>query len=319
MISTTVYRRASSGLQYPAFGRGRTIPTIDANGLTFAYDEAGSGPDIALCLHGFPESRYSWRHQLPMLALAGWHAVAPDLRGYGESARPAGRDAYRMDHLVADAGALFDAFGARRRLLIAHDWGALIAWQFAMQQTRKLDGLVIMNVPHPAIFQRVLRSSTAQLRKSWYVFFFQLPVLPEAMLRANGARAIGNAFRGMAVDKSAFPDSVLAHYRDNASKPGALTAMINYYRANFRMLAGKQDSPKITVPVLMIWGEEDTALGLELTKGYEPYVQDFTLNRLPRVSHWVQQEAPAKVNLLLRTWLAEKDFLLSVKQHEPSA
>jgi pimeloyl-ACP methyl ester carboxylesterase len=283
---------------------------IEANGLSFAYDEAGSGPDIALCLHGFPESRFSWRYQLPMLAEAGWHAVAPDLRGYGDTTRPLGRGNYRMDMLVQDVAALFDAFGARRRLLIAHDWGALIAWSFAIAKTRPLDGLIIMNVPHPAIFQRVLRSSFAQLRKSWYVFFFQLPYLPEAMLGAKGARAIGQAFRGMAVDKSAFPREVLAHYQENASKPGALTAMINYYRANFLTLAAKQMTPPIGVPVLMIWGEEDTALGLELTEGYGPYVNDFTLARLPRVSHWVQQEAPAKVNAHLRNWLSKKSLLL---------
>jgi pimeloyl-ACP methyl ester carboxylesterase len=283
---------------------------IDANGLSFAYDEAGSGPDIALCLHGFPESRFSWRYQLPMLAEAGWHAVAPDLRGYGDTTRPLGRGNYRMDMLVRDVAALFDAFGARRRLLIAHDWGALIAWSFAIAKTRPLDGLIIMNVPHPAVFQRVLRSSFAQLRKSWYVFFFQLPYLPEAMLGAKGARAIGQAFRGMAVDKSAFPREVLAHYQENASKPGALTAMINYYRANFLTLASEQVTSPIGVPVLMIWGEEDTALGLELTEGYGPYVNDFTLARLPRVSHWVQQEAPVQVNDHLRNWLSQKSLLL---------
>ncbi len=284
---------------------------IDANGLSFAYDEAGSGPDIALCLHGFPESRFSWRHQLPVLAEAGWHAVAPDLRGYGDTSRPEGRDAYRMERLVEDVAALFDAFGARRRLLIAHDWGALIAWSFAIARTRPLDGLVIMNVPHPAVFQRVLRSSFAQLRRSWYVFFFQVPFLPEAMLSARGARAIGEAFRGMAVDKTAFPESVLAHYRENARRPGALTAMINYYRANFLTLAAKQASPVIEVPVLMIWGEADTALGLELTEGYEGYVADFTLERLPGVSHWVQQEAPGEVNRRMLAWLSAKSLVLT--------
>ena len=283
---------------------------IEANGLRFAYDEAGSGPDIALCLHGFPEDRFSWRHQLPVLAEAGWHAVAPDMRGYGETSRPSGRAAYRMAHLIDDAAALFDAFGARRRLLVAHDWGALIAWSFAIARTRPLDGLVIMNVPHPAVFQRVLRSSFAQLRRSWYVFFFQLPFLPEAMLGARGARAVGEAFRGMAVNKAAFPDDVLAHYRENAGKPGALTAMINYYRANFLTLASPADTTPIEVPVLMIWGEQDTALGLELTEGYAPYVRDFTLRRLPGVSHWVQQEAPEEVNARLMEWLGEKSLRL---------
>jgi pimeloyl-ACP methyl ester carboxylesterase len=284
---------------------------IEANGLRFAYDEAGNGPDIALCLHGFPESRFSWRHQLPVLAEAGWHAVAPDMRGYGQTSRPAGRGAYRMDALVADVAALFDAFGARRRLLIAHDWGALIAWTFAIRRARALDGLIIMNVPHPAVFARGLRRSLAQLRRSWYVFFFQLPVLPELMLGARGARAIGEAFRGMAVDKAAFPEDVLARYQANASAPGALTAMVNYYRANFWGLARAGAVSRIEVPVLMIWGEEDTALGLELTEGYGPFVADFTLERLPGVSHWVQQEAPEKVNARMLAWLGRGGLILT--------
>lgn len=285
--------------------------TITANGLQFAYDEAGSGPDIALCLHGFPESRFSWRHQLPVLAEAGWHAVAPDLRGYGDTSRPVGRSAYKIDNLVADAAALFDAFGARRRLLVAHDWGAIIAWQFALRRTRPLDGLVIMNVPHPAVANEVARRSLAQLRRSWYVFFFQLPVLPEMFLGARRARFIGEAFRGMAVDKSAFPEAVLAHYRELALRPGALTAMVNYYRANLVTLARQGASPRIEVQTLMVWGEEDTALGIEMTEGYGPYVADFTLNRLPGVSHWVQQEAPAAVNARLLAWMGARGLVLN--------
>jgi pimeloyl-ACP methyl ester carboxylesterase len=286
------------------------MPTIDANGQRFAYDEAGRGPDIALCLHGFPESRFSWRHQLPVLAQAGWHAVAPDLRGYGDTTRPLARSAYRMDNLVADAVALFDAFGARRRLLVAHDWGAIIAWQVAIRQARPLDGLVIMNVPHPAVAATVARRSWAQLRRSWYIFFFQIPSVPEAVFGAHNARLIGQAFSGMAVDKSAFPPEVLQHYRSLAARPGALTAMINYYRANFALLARPGPTPTIGVPTLMIWGEEDTALGLELTEGYGPYVRDFTLKRLPGVSHWVQQEAPDRVNAALVAWLAAHKLVL---------
>lgn len=278
-----------------------------ANGQRFACDVAGEGDAVALCLHGFPESRFSWRHQLPALAGHGWRAVAPDLRGYGESSRPAGVAAYRIDALVADVAALFDALSARRRLLVGHDWGALIAWESAIRRVRPLDGLVIMNVPHPAVFRRVLLRSPAQMLRSWYVAFFQLPVLPELMLGAAGARAVGDAFRRMAVDKSAFPEEVLAHYRANARAPGALTAMINYYRANARGLLRKMPEPEaIEVPVLMVWGEADTALGLELTEGYEPYVRDFTLVRLPGVSHWVQQEAPTRVNAALTDFLTQK-------------
>lgn len=276
---------------------------IEANGQTFMVDEAGEGDAVALCLHGFPECRFSWRFQLPALAAAGWRAVAPDLRGYGDSSRPEGRDAYRMRHLVADAAALFDALGARRRLLIGHDWGALIAWSFAMQRTRPLDGLVVMNVPHPAVFRRVLRHSWAQRGRSWYVGLFQLPWLPEALLTAGRAHAVARAFSGMAVNKAAFPPDVLERYRRNALLPGAMTAMLNYYRANLAGLSDAAPSPMIETPTLMVWGEEDTALGLELTEGYEPYVADFTLERLPGVSHWVQQEAPEAVNARLLAWL----------------
>ena len=280
---------------------------IEANGQSFVVDEAGEGDAVALCLHGFPECRFSWRFQLPVLAAAGWRAVAPDLRGYGDSSRPEARDAYRIEHLVADAAALFDACGARRRLLVGHDWGAMIAWTFAMQRTRPLDGLVIMNVPHPAVFRHVLRHSWAQRRRSWYVAFFQLPRLPEALLTAGHARAVARAFSGMAVDKSAFPPDVLEHYRRNALLPGAMTAMLNYYRANFTNLSRDAAvAPMIEAPTLMIWGEEDTALGLELTEGYDPYVADFTLERLPGVSHWVQQEAPDAVNARLLAWLGRR-------------
>jgi pimeloyl-ACP methyl ester carboxylesterase len=281
---------------------------IEANGLSFTIDEAGEGDDVALFLHGFPESRHSWRHQLPVLAKLGWRAVAPDLRGYGSSSRPAGKDAYRLEHLVEDTAQIFDALGARRRLLIAHDWGALVAWAFADARARPLDGLVIMNVPHPAVYARVMREGPGQWLRSWYIFFFQLPKLPEMALTAFGARAVERAFLGMAVDKSRFPPEVLDHYRENALQPGAATAMVNYYRANFGDLGSyvSRRTQPIETPTLMIWGEEDAALGIALTKGYEDLVPDFTLNRLPRVSHWVQQEAPEAVGERLEAWMKAK-------------
>lgn len=282
--------------------------TIQANGLTFAVDEAGEGDNVALLLHGFPESRYSWRHQLPALAGLGWRAVAPDLRGYGDSSRPKEKSAYRIENLVEDAARMFDALGAKRRLLVAHDWGALVAWAFAIEQARPLDGLVIMNVPHPAVYQAAMRRGFSQWKKSWYVFFFQIPGLPERAMTARGAEAIGKAFSGMAVDKSRFPPEVLDHYRANALKPGAMKAMINYYRANFTTLGryAPGATPLIETPTLMVWGEEDAALGLELTQGYEGYVKDFSLERLPGVSHWVQQEAPEAVNARMAAWLKAK-------------
>ena len=280
---------------------------LQANGLEFEVDEAGEGEDVALLLHGFPESRFSWRHQLPLLAELGWRTVAPDLRGYGRSSRPEGVAAYRGEALMEDVAALFEAVGpARRRLLIGHDWGAMIAWLFAIQARLPLDGLVIMNVPHPAVFAATLRRSWAQRAMSWYVAFFQLPWLPERLLGANHAKAIVEAFVGSSMDKSRFPPEVTDVYRANAAAPGALTAMINYYRANARTLSSLGAPRVIDVPTLMIWGEADRALHIANTEGYEPLVSDFTLRRLPGVSHWVQQEAPEEVNRLLAEWLASR-------------
>ena len=282
---------------------------IEAGSLSFMVDEAGDGDNVAVLLHGFPESRFSWRHQIGLLADLGWHVIAPDLRGYGESSRPSGVENYKLDRLLGDVTALFDAVGARRRLLVGHDWGAIIAWCFAIDRRLPLDGLVIMNVPHPTVFARVIRTSWRQRLRSWYVAFFQLPGLPEAMMTARRGRAVANAFVGMAVDKDRFPPEVTDVYRLNALVPGAMTAMINYYRANTDLLARYgPGAPAIEIPALMIWGEEDAALDIVCTDGYETLVRDFTLERLPGVSHWVQQEAPEKVNAILADWLVSRDL-----------
>lgn len=283
---------------------------IEANGLSFVVDEVGEGDDVALLLHGFPESRRCWRHQLPALAQCGWRAVAADLRGYGSSSRPKGRSAYRIEHLVADAEALFDALGARRRLLIGHDWGGIVAWAFAMRQA-PLDGLVVLNAPHPAVFHRVIRSSWRQRFRSWYVPFFQLPWLPEQLLTVDHAAAVERALRKSARRPDTFPPEILAHYRDNAAEPGAITAMLNYYRANVSDLgAGK--ASQVAAPTLLIWGEQDVALGPELVAPTAEYVPNLTVQRLPGVSHWVQEEAPDEVNAALTAWLRQRALTIVI-------
>ena len=277
---------------------------VEANGLRFEVAEAGEGDRLALLLHGFPELNFSWRHQMPLLASLGYRVWAPNQRGYGQSSRPHGIAAYAADKLVADAAALIDASGAREVTLIAHDWGGAIAWNFAIQRARPLARLVVMNCPHPACFARELKT-WKQLRKSWYMFFFQLPWLPEALLTANDARAVRRAFSESAIDKRRFPRADLDVYAHAAQAPGAMTAMINWYRAaaRNRTLTSLEDYPVIEVPTLLIWGEADAALDIATTQGTERYVGDFTLRRLPGVSHWVQQEAPEAVNAILETWL----------------
>ncbi|PWR17570.1 alpha/beta fold hydrolase [Zavarzinia compransoris] len=283
---------------------------VAANGLDFEVDQAGSGDKFALLLHGFPESKFSWRAQIPVFAERGYTVWAPNLRGYGNTTRPAGRSNYTLDHLTEDVAGLIDAARARGIkgpvTLVAHDWGGAIAWAFVLRGLRPLERFVILNMPHPVPFFKALKTF-AQLRRSWYMFFFQLPWLPELFLGARGAKAVGDAFRGMAVDKSRFPDEVLAEYRKNALKPGALTAMLNYYRANIRIGGAKlPPAPVVEVPTLMIWGEADTALGKETTYGTDKLVKDLTLRYLPAVSHWVQQEAPETVNAMIAAWLDGK-------------
>ena len=277
---------------------------VEANGLTFHVATAGSGPRLALCLHGFPESSYSWRHQLPLLAELGYRVWAPDLRGYGGTSKPAGVAAYSIEHLIEDVAALIEASGCTEVLLVGHDWGAIVALYYAMFGRLSIAKLIIMNVPHPAVAQRGMRSFK-QLKKSWYIFFFQLPWLPERYLARNGHAAIAAAFRSMAVDKSRFPREVLEEYKRSAALPGALTAMVNYYRALLRGMrrTAKLGMPRIRVPVLMLWGEADTALGKELTLGTDAHVDELVLRYLPNVSHWVQQEAPETVNAMMGAWL----------------
>jgi len=280
---------------------------VKANGLRFHVATCGDGDRLALCLHGFPECWYSWRHQLPQLAQLGYRVWAPDLRGYGQTDRPTQLADYAIERLLDDVAGLIDASGARSTLLVAHDWGAVIAWYFAMRQPRTLERLVIMNVPHPAVMERVIRAPR-QLLRSWYVLFFQVPRVPEWVMGWDHARAIGDAFRNMAVDKTRFPDEVLDVYRDNAAAPGALNAMVNYYRTLVRGGgAGRQRRlgyPPIDTPTLMIWGERDAALGKDTTYGTDAYVRNLTLRYLPGVSHWVQQEAPEVVNAMLAAWLS---------------
>jgi epoxide hydrolase 4 len=282
---------------------GISVRMQDANGLRFELAECGAGDRLALCLHGFPELNFSWRYQMPMLAAMGWRVWAPNLRGYGASSKPEGVRAYGLDHLVADVAALIDASGAKEVMIVAHDWGAIIAWHFAILKLRPLTRLVIMNVPHPKVAQREIRR-WRQFRRSWYIFFFQLPGLPEWLNTRRGAQLVKRAFHNMAVDKSRFPPEALQLYADAAQRPGAMTAMLNYYRALLRTPHYQAiGDGRVDTPTLMIWGEKDTALNICCTQGTEQWVSDFTLRRLPGVSHWVQQEAPEAVNAVLADWL----------------
>ncbi len=277
---------------------------VRANGLRFAVHTAGEGDKLALCLHGFPEAWFSWRHQMPLLAKLGYRVWAPDLRGYGDSDRPGRTSDYAVDRLVDDIAGLIDASGSKDVTLVAHDWGGHLAWELATTGVRPLSRLVNMNIPHPRVMTRAIwGGNLAQVRRSWYIFAFQIPGFAERFLSRNDHEAIANAFRGMAIDKSRFPDELLDLYRANAAKPGAIKAMVSYYRAALRNPTKRKHVEKLETPTLLIWGEDDTALGKELAIESCDLVKDITLELIPKCSHWVQQEQPEKVNAILERWL----------------
>lgn len=287
----------------PSPESGINMRWVEANGLRFEVAEAGRGERLALCLHGFPELHYSWRHQMPMLADMGYRVWAPNMRGYGKTTRPDGVEAYRLHTLAEDVGALIDASGCDDVTLIAHDWGALVAWHFAIRKVRPLAKLVILNVPHPKCSEREIRK-WRQMRKSWYIFFFQLPWLPEKLLARGKAQPIVEAFRGSAVNKSLFTDETLEPYRQAARQPGAITAMLNYYRALLRRPDVRETGDgKVDMPTLVLWGEQDIAIDIHCLDGMENYVPDLTVKRFPDASHWVQQDVPDQVNAELKAWL----------------
>ena len=282
---------------------------IKAGALRFEVATAGdpASRKLALLLHGFPECAFSWRHQMQFLAERGYRVWAPNQRGYGNSPMHRGVASYRVEELTNDVAQLIDASGCSEVMLAGHDWGAMVAWELAMRRLRPLARLAIFNVPHPAIFREQLRTNKTQRRRSWYVAFFQLPWLPEYFVRRNNAAMIERAFRGMAIDKARFGDDVIDVYRANALRPGGATAMVNWYRAAGGRFGAEAATPAIETPTLMVWGEEDAALGKELTHGTERFVADLTLRYLPRVSHWVQQEAPERVNEIWAAWLDGRD------------
>lgn len=280
---------------------------VAANGIHFEVLTLGEGDRLALCLHGFPETAFSWRHQMPVLAKLGYRVWAPNLRGYGATDSPRGIQAYRVETLVEDVASLIRAAGAREILVLAHDWGGILAWNLAIWRPALVQRMVICNAPHPVCFARELKRPV-QLFKSWYVLFFQLPVLPEWLLGLGRARATEMIIRRSSRAPSHFTDGALEVYRQNAARPGGLTAMLNWYRAVFRGGALRRFRgmavPQTEVPTLLIWGAADRFLSTRLIAGTGDYVANLTVRVLPGVSHWVQQEAAETVNCMLEAWLA---------------
>ncbi len=282
---------------------------LRANGIDFfALDEGPEDGPLALLLHGFPELSRSWRHQLPALAAAGWRAVAPDLRGYGRS----GKDGpYDLRTLAADVRGLVRALGRERAVVCGHDWGGAVAWAVAVYHPEVVERLVILNCPHPGVMAEQLLRNPAQLRRSLYMLFFQLPWLPEWLLTRNGAAEVGRALRGGSAVREAWPREETAHYRQAFLQPGAARAALGYYRAAFRSWGSARREGRarpVAVPVLVVWGARDRFLGREMVEAaaMAPYLAPGnapTIRLLEEAGHFVQNEAPERVNQAMLAWL----------------
>lgn len=273
------------------------------NGVRLHYVEQGQGPLVVL-LHGFPEFWYSWRHQIPALAEAGFRVIAPDQRGYNTSEKPRGVRSYRIEQLVDDVAALIAHAGESRATVVGHDWGGGVAWAVPMLRPEVIDKLIVLNAPHPrALTREFLR--VRQLLRSWYIFFFQLPWLPETMIRLRGYRMLERTMRRDPMRPGAFSDEDIAAYKKALAQPGALTAAINYYRALVRRspLDMSRMVRQVDVPTLLIWGEHDPYLGLSLTENLEQWVPHIRVERIPNASHWVQVDAADRVSELMIEFL----------------
>lgn len=267
-------------------------------------DGPTDGP-LVLLLHGFPELNVSWRHQIPALAGAGYRVVAPNQRGYAGSV---GGGSYRTSDLARDVVAMLDALGVERAVIVGHDWGGGVAWTVAHQHPERVSALVVMNCPPPRVLARALTRNPGQLRKSWYMLFFQLPVLPERFVAEHmpGTLVAGS------FNRSAWSRESLAPYAEAFATPGDVHGPVSWYRGALREAVTRSGAPihRIAAPVLIIWGVHDAFLGRELVSpeallGTLEYGNVADLVEIPDAGHFVQSEAPDAVNAAMLRWLSE--------------
>jgi pimeloyl-ACP methyl ester carboxylesterase len=293
-----------TGRTVRAAGYGLEHHRVSANGQSFYCVTAGPmrGRPVVL-LHGFPEMSYGWRHQLPALAAAGLRLIAPDQRGYGHSSKPRGVQAYRVDTLADDVVAIARHFGHRRFAVVGHDWGGIVAWQLAARSGSPVDRLAILNAPRLEVLAAYALRHPAQLLMSSYVAAFQAPVLAEMALAAGG-----HALLRTALERSSrpgtFSEEELEVYRQSWALPGALTSMLNWYRA--LSLHRPSAAGRVKVPTLVLWGDRDAALQAGLAEASAAWCDRAEVRHFADATHWLQHEHPARINDALAGFLCRR-------------
>ncbi|TQQ79629.1 alpha/beta fold hydrolase [Halonotius roseus] len=279
---------------------------VETNGISLHTRQAGpeDGP-LVILLHGFPEFWYGWHRQIEPLAAAGYRVIVPDQRGYNRSDKPEGVDSYHIEELAADVVSLIDAADRETAAVAGHDWGAAVAWWLALAHPDRIESLTAVNVPHPTVMEATLRRSLSQLRKSWYMFAFQLPMLPEAISTANNCRALQ---RGLTESSRSgtFSATDIQRYRTAWTQPGAVTAMINWYRAMGRYRP-RPPRQQVSAPTLIMWGQQDEFLESAMAEESLDYCDDGRLVTFPSATHWVLHERPEETTQELRSHI-ESNF-----------
>ena len=276
---------------------------ISVNGINLHVVQDGPrAGQLVILLHGFPEFWYGWRRQIPHLAAAGYRVWAPDQRGYNLSDKPDGIAAYTLDELAADVIGLIDAAGHERAFVVGHDWGAAVAWWVAAKYPERVSRMVVINVPHLSVMKAHVWRSLMQMRKSWYVLFFQFPWLPESLARLRNWNAPARSMR-VSSRPGTFTDSDLDTYRQAWSQPKAYTSMLNWYRAVLRKPLAAPATRRIKVPTLLIWGAQDRFLGREMAQPSVDLCDDGRLVFIEDATHWVQHEEADQVNKLIGEFL----------------
>ena len=277
--------------------------TIKTNDLRLHVVQAGPKSGVpVLLLHGFPETWRCWIRQIPALSAAGCRVIVPDQRGYNLSDKPNGIKNYRVEELTKDILGLIDALEYEKVNLVGHDFGALVAWMLATHHPERLHRLGILNVPHPSVMWRFLRRDFEQMRRSLYALFFQLPWLPETILR-SGNWGVASSALCRSSRPHAFADEDIAQYKESWSQPGAMTAMLNWYRAAARYRPEITNGMRVQIRTLILWGVQDIALSRRMARPSLDYCDDGNLIFFPDATHWVQREEADEVNRRLLEFL----------------